>query len=100
MCQTFRGPLMDEIATMLASARAQIKYEVRTFQDVEVVFDDHDGMALLEQGVERIEEFGHIVHVKPCGGFVKHKQRVTLTIAAGEKRSKLDALRFATAQGV
>ena len=100
MCQTFRGPLVDQIATMLASAWAQIEDEICAFEDVEVVFNDHNRMSVFKQGIERIEEFGHVVHVKPCGGFVKHKQRVTLTIAAGEKRSKLDALRFATAQCV
>ena len=37
-------------------------------QNVEMMFDDHHRMSLLEQGVERIQEFGHIVHVKSVVG--------------------------------
>ena len=40
------------------------------------------------------------MHVKPCRGFVKHKQGVTLTIATGEKRSQFDALGLTAAEGV
>lgn len=97
LCQTFRGSLMDQVAAVLASARPQIEDEIRAFEDVEVVFDDHQGMPLFEQGIERIQELRDVVHMKPCGGFVKNKQRVTLTVASGEKRSKLDALRLAAA---
>ena len=100
LCQTFWGPLMDQISSVLASARSQIEDEICTFENVEVVLNDHDGMALFEQGVKRIEELGHVVYMKPCGGFVKHKECVTLSVAAGEKCSKLDALRLTTAQGV
>ena len=52
LCQTFRGSLMDKVPAVLASARSQIKDEVRAFQDVEVVFNDHNRVSLFEQGVK------------------------------------------------
>ena len=65
---------MDEVSAVLASSRSQIEDEVRAFEDVKVVFNDNDRMPLREQGVERIQKFGHVVHVQPRRGFVKHKQ--------------------------
>ena len=52
LCQTFRGSLMDEVSAVLASTRSQIEDEVRAFQDVEVVFNDHNRVSLFEQGVK------------------------------------------------
>ena len=43
---------MDEVSAVLASARSQIEDEVRAFQDVEVVFNDHNRVSLFEQGVK------------------------------------------------
>ena len=40
------------------------------------------------------------MHVKPCGRFVKHKERVTLSVASGEKCSQFDALGLTSAEGV
>ena len=57
-------------------------------------------MPLLEQGVEGLKEFGHVVDVQSGRRFVKNEEGVTLSVPPGEEGGELDALRFAAAERV
>ena len=91
---------MDELATGLATLRPEIDDPVCAFDDVEVVFNDHNRVPLKEQGVKRIQEFGHIVHMQTSGGLIEYEERVPLSVATRQESGQLDALRFSTTQGV
>ena len=75
---------MNEGSPVLAASRTEVQDPVRAFQDVEVVLDDYDGVPLLEQSVERLEEFGDVVHVKPGGGLVKNHDWGAMDDGAGD----------------
>ena len=100
LCQTFRGSLVHEATTMLAAARPQIEDVVCALEHIEVVLDDHDGVPLLEQGVEGFKEFGHVVDVQSGRRFVKNEEGVTLSVPPGEEGGELDALCLAAAERV
>lgn len=98
--QRFGCSGVHELAAVLAAARTEVDHPVGALEDVQVVLDDHDGVALAEQGVERVQELGHVMHVQACGGFVEHEQRVPLTVAPGQESGQLDALGLPAAQGI
>ena len=83
---------MHKRASMLSATGSQIQDVICALQNVEVVFNDHDGVALLQQCVEGLKQFGDVVHVQARCGFVKHKQGVALSVATGEERRQFDAL--------
>ena len=90
---------MNKGSPVLAASRTEVEDPVRAFQDVEVVLDDHDGVPLLEQGVEGFKEFGHVVDVQSGRRFVKNEEGVTLSVPPGEEGGELDALCFSARQG-
>ena len=91
---------MDELATILSTVRPEIDDPVCTFDDVEMVLNDHNRVPLKEQGIKGVQEFGHIVHMQSSGGLIEHEERVSLSVATRQESGELDALRFSTAQGV
>ena len=91
---------MDEPATVLATLGPEIDDPVCAFDDVKVVFNDHNRVSLTEQGVKGVQEFGHIVHMQSSGGPIEHEECVSLSVATRQESGELDALRFSTAQGV
>ena len=98
-CAKLWRALMHQACSVLSATGPKSRCNPRT-SNVQVVFDDHHRMALLQQRVEGLEQFGDVVHVQARGGFVKHKQGVALSVATGEEGRQFDALRFATTQGV
>ena len=89
---------MHKRAAVLSATGSQIQDVIRALQNVQVVFNDHHGVALLQQCVEGLKQFGDVVHVQARGGFVKHKQGVALSVATGEEGRQFDALCLATTQ--
>ena len=55
---------------------------IGTGYDVEVVFNDDDGVAALDEGVERGEQTVHVVVVESGGGLVEDKHRRHLALGA------------------
>lgn len=81
----------------VAAVGAEVDDIVGNFDDVEIVFDDDDGVALLDEAVENGDEFCDVVCVKSGGRFVEDVDG----FAGGTTRKfggKFDALRFAAAQ--
>ena len=71
------------------------------------MFDDDDAVAGIDQAVQDVDEFFHVLHVQADGGFVEHVEGVRgFAAPAGEVvahfaqfSDELDALGFAAAQG-
>ena len=48
-CDLLRRPGRDEVAALVAALRAEVDHPVRGLDDVEVVLDDDDGVAALDE---------------------------------------------------
>ena len=66
--------------------------------DVEVVFDDDDGVAVVGEAVQDLEEVADVGEVQAGGGFVEDVEGVA-GLAFAELGGELDALGFAAGEG-
>lgn len=82
---------------MLPGAGAEVDEPVGLPDDVEVVLDDHDGVAALDQGVEDAEQRVDVAEVEPRGGLVEHVEGRAGGVA--ELLRDLDALGLAAGEG-
>ena len=94
----FRCSAGNHISTRVAAVRAEVDDMIRGLDDLQIVLDYDDRIALVDQCVQHIEELSHIVIVKPCCWLVEDLERAT-GCPSGELLSKLDALGFAAGQG-
>ena len=66
----------DHVAALRASFRTEVDDVVGALDEVEVVFDDDDGVALVSERLEHQEELANVFGVQAGRGFVKDKERV------------------------
>ena len=64
-----------------AAARAHINDVVCVADHIQVMLNDDDGGAVLDQGLEHAEQNLHIGGMQADGGLIKDKQRVRLGFA-------------------
>ena len=103
----FRRAGGDQLAAVVAVFGVEVDDPVGFGDEVQVVFDDDDAVAGIDQAVQHADEFFHVLHVQAYGGFVQHVEGVGRFAAAfadvvarfGEFGHELDALGFATVQG-
>ena len=91
-------PLGDDAAAALAPLGPEIEDPVGGLDDVEIVLDDHHRVALVDQGVQHLEQLADIVEVEPGGRLVEDVEG----LAGGPPRQllgQLDALRLAAREG-
>ena len=55
---------------------------VGTLDHLKVMFDDDEGVASLDEQVERLKQYAHIMEVQTRGRFIEDKQRVAIILAA------------------
>ena len=67
----FGSALGDEFAAAVAAFWTHVEEVITAFDDVEVVFDDEDGVALLYETLEHLEETSDVVEVETSGRFVE-----------------------------
>ena len=67
----FRGAGRDDLASVDAGVWAEIDEVVAVRDDIEVVFDDDEGVAGVDEFVEVGEEAGDVIKVKTDGWFIK-----------------------------
>src|SRR5882672_6747284 len=70
-----RGTRADDGAAAFAAFRTEVDDPVGGLYDVEVVLDDYDGIALVPQPVEHVEELRDVVEVQAGGGLVEYVER-------------------------
>ena len=94
----FWGAGCDDVAAVFACVGAEVDDPVCAFDHVEVVFDDENGVAAVNEAVEDFDENADVVKVQSRGGFVEEVKR----FARGGSRQfgcEFDALCFAAREG-
>jgi hypothetical protein len=71
----FGWTLEDALPARGATAWSHVDEVVGMGQHIEVVLNDHQRMALVDEGVERVEQALNVVHVQARGGFIEYEQR-------------------------
>src|SRR5690348_2455358 len=85
----------DNLASPRASLRTQIDYPIGRPDDFQIVLDDEQAAAILDQPLQRRQELGDIVEVQPGGRLVEDVQR-TLAGSLRQVRGQLYALGLAS----
>ena len=65
------GAFGDEFAAGVAAFGSEVNDPVGGFDDVEVVFDDDDGVAGVGEALEDLDELAGVGEVEAGGGFVE-----------------------------
>src|SRR5580700_4080764 len=94
----FGGAGGDDVAAAGAAVGAEVDDVVGGLDDVEVVLDDDDGVAAVDEPAQHAEEFADVFEVQPGGGLVQHVDGPAGG-AALQFGGQLDALRLAAGQG-
>src|SRR5581483_5169959 len=94
----FGCALRDDSSAASPALGAQVDDPIGSFNDVQIVFDDQQGVAGGAQFEKNFEQFRHVMKMQAGGRFVEDVEGVAGGFA-GEFGGKLDAVRFAAAQG-
>src|SRR5690606_40386765 len=86
-----------DLFTAGAAFGTHVDEPVGGLDDVEVVLDDHHGVALVDQALEHADQFADVFEVQPGGRFVEDVDRLTGR-ALLQLRGELDPLRLAAGQ--
>ena len=86
---------VDDGAAVLAGAGAEFQEVVGAADDVQVVFDEPDGVAAVHQGVEQAEDVPDVLRVEAVGGFIDDED-LPLHAQVG---SQFEPLEFAAGKG-
>ena len=65
----------DDLSAFITALRPEIDDVIGALDDLQVVLDDDNRMALLEKLVERLQQPFDIMEMEPGGGLVEDKQR-------------------------
>ena len=94
----FRGTGNEDLPAAASALRPKVNDPVSRLDDVQVVFNHHDGIALVAQLVQNFQQLLNIGKVQTGGRFIKDIQRLPGT-AFGQLARQLDALCFAAGEG-
>ena len=64
------GALGNDVAAGGAGSGAEVDDIVGFADELEIVLDDHDGVAHFDQAAEHLDEEAHVVRVEADGGFL------------------------------
>ena len=71
----FRGARGENLAALFAALGTEIDDPIGGFDDVEVVLDDDDGIALIAETMQNDQQLLNVVEVQTGGGFIEDVQR-------------------------
>src|SRR5256885_9147061 len=74
----FRRALSNDLSTLVAGFRAEVDDPVGGFDDLEVVLDDDDRVARVNQPLKNSQKNADVVEVQAGGGFVEEEERGSL----------------------
>ena len=93
----FRGAGDDDAAAVARRAGAEVDDTVGGFHQLQVVFDDDQRVADVEEGFEAIDQLYDVGEVEAGGRFVEDEERAAVAFG-GEVGGELEALRFAAGE--
>jgi hypothetical protein len=70
----FRCSGHEELPAGVPGFGPEVNDPVGAFEDVEIMFDDHQRVAGIHQSLQRLEQDADVVEVQPGGGFVEEEQ--------------------------
>ena len=73
-CDLLRRTRCHDLAAPRAALGAEIDHPVGRLYDVEIVFNDDDGIAMVAQPMKHSQELVDVVEVKPGRGLVQNLQ--------------------------
>ena len=94
----FRRTLGNDAATFPPAFRTHVDHIVGTLDDVKVMLDDYDGIALVGELVDGLEQYADILEMKPGGGLVEYKKSLA-GVFLSQLSSQLNALVLTAAKG-
>ncbi len=94
----FGGACRHHTAPAIAAFGPDVDDVVGGFHHVEVVFDHHDRIALIDQFMQHFQQLAHIFEMQAGGGFIQNIQRPPRGPFA-QFLGQLDPLRLAAGQG-
>src|SRR4030095_17139669 len=92
-----RRAARDDAAAGGTTFGPQIDQMIRAPDHIQVVFDDDDGVALIHELVEHVEQLARVFEVQTGGRLVEDVERPS-SAPARQLACELDALRFSAAQ--
>ena len=95
-------PAATNLSAFLAGVRAEVDDPVGAFDDLEIVLDDDDRVACIDQALEQPEQQRDVVEMQPGGRFVEDEQVSGFPFPSGfaEVGDELEPLRFAAGESV
>src|SRR5208282_1549610 len=90
-----RSSLRHDSPAALAAFWAKVDDPVGLLDDIQIVFDDQNRIAEVDEALQDIHKFPHIVEMKAGSGLVENVHRAP-GLTLGELARQLDALRLAT----
>src|SRR5258708_670263 len=90
----FGRALGDDAAAAFAAFGAEVNDPVGLLDDVKVVLDDEHGVAEIDEALQDVEEFSHVIEVQAGCGFIENV-KLAAGLAFGKLAGQLDALGFA-----
>src|SRR5690606_20115402 len=63
-----------DISSFVAAFRAKVDYPVGRLDHLHIMFDDDYAVALVDQRVDRFEQFFNIMKMKSCGGLIENEK--------------------------
>src|ERR1700722_4776857 len=66
--------LGHDLPSALAALRAQVDYPIGAADHVQVVFDDQNASAILDQSLKGAQQLGNVVEVQSGGGLIEDEQ--------------------------
>ena len=91
--------LEDYPATLIARLGTEVDNVVGTLDNLHIVFDNNDRMAIGNQHIEGVEQAVDVVEMETRSRLVEDKENTTLPTILGDKRCEFDTLALASRQG-
>ena len=94
----FGGAAGEEATAAATAVGPHVDEVVSGFDDVEVVLDDKDGVAFIDQALEDAQKDTDVLEMEACGGLIEDVERAAC-VALGQFRGELHTLALTARQG-
>src|ERR1051326_8293354 len=89
----------DDLSAAITSLGTEVDHPIRQLDDVEIVLDEHERMAGVDESLEHVRELSNVVEVQPGRGLVHHVELLARALARQRELARnLEPLRLAARQ--